>query len=123
MLRVNPEGDGMPRRKGWAGDDHQRDADVRDLITALCPEDEIHTFVRDTLRNGGRVILPCNCDAMITTRLDRNGDAIVSHYTDEGKYEASISIPAALFGTKRGSLLLHEWIHAHHARNKTPDTP
>lgn len=110
----------MARRTGLANDDRQRDADIRDLITAKCPADEIHAFVRDTLRSGGRVILPCTCPAMITARIDTAGSVVVSHYTTEGKYEASTVIGAEYFGTSRGSLALHEWLHVHHKR-QPPD--
>lgn len=116
MPRFYPEGDGMTRRANLGSDDRQRDADIRDLITAKCPADEIKSFVRSTLRSGGRVILPCTCAAMLTTRIDTDGNAVVSHYTIEGKYEASTVIDAEYFGTLRGSLILHEWLHTHHSR-------
>lgn len=103
----------VPERNGG---ESRRDADIRDLIAANCPREDVSEFVGTTLRNGGRVILPCTCSAMITTRLDSAGNAVVSHYTTEGKYEASTTIPAGLFGTPEGSRSLHEWIAGHHAR-------
>lgn len=110
--------------KGEGGRLRNLDADIRTLVDAGCPQDEIYKAMNTALYRGSRVITECGCGAPLTTELTETGDAKVSHYDQTGKFQEAIIIPARVFGTPEASLQLHRFIARRHRGPQTsPDAP